>query len=82
MPDAGYVPPPGEIQLQLAGMGPVAGERYRNRNTGTIVAVLRVDQRRIGWVTIRVNGAEQTITLASLERSFERLPSIPRRHTR
>lgn len=60
-------------QLALPGLGPVAGERYRNRNTGGIVSVVRTTQHEYGWVTIRVMGAEQQITLASFQRTFVRI---------
>lgn len=65
--------PGGGEQLLLPGLGPVAGERYRNRTTGTIVAVLAVTQRRKAWVTIRVLGEQQTVTLASFGRTFVRI---------
>jgi hypothetical protein len=58
-------------QLALPGLGPSVGERWRNRNTGTIVAILGVKQSRHGWVTIRHGGGEQTIKIATLQRTFE-----------
>lgn len=66
-------------QEHLPGMGPAAGERYRNRNTGSIVTVLANTQRRYGWVTIRVAGTVQDVTVASFERHFERMQPTNRR---
>jgi hypothetical protein len=57
-------------QLTLPGLSPAAGSRWRNRNTGSIAAVLRVDQRHKGWLTMRIAGSEQTVTVASFLRHF------------
>jgi hypothetical protein len=65
--------PDGSEQLLLPGLGPVAGECYRNVITGTIVTVLAVNQRRKAWVTIRVLGEQQTLTLAGFTRAFVRI---------
>lgn len=73
MSAAGSEPYVDSGQLLLPGVGPVVGERWRNRNTGSIAVVLGVEQRRHGWVTIRILGEQQTITLATLERVFERV---------
>lgn len=64
-------PDVGGEQLTLPGMGPAAGSRWRNRNTGSIVTVLAVTQARYGWVTIRTPAGPGTITLARFERAFE-----------
>jgi hypothetical protein len=58
-------------QMALPGLGPSIGERWRNRGTETIVAILGVEQRRQGWVTIRVGGNVQTIQISTLQRTFE-----------
>lgn len=60
-------------QLLLPGMGPLAGERYRHRTTGNIVTVLAVTPRKCSWVTLRVMGEQQTITLAQFQRTFVRI---------
>jgi hypothetical protein len=59
-------------QLPLIDLGPIVGERWQNRHTGTIVAVHGVEQRKYGWVTIRVYGNLQTIAIAKLLDNFER----------
>lgn len=82
MPDVTVNPYIDENQLVLPGLGPVEGERYVNVNTGTIVAVLKVDQRKAGWVTLRVHGEQQTITVASFERTFRPLANPNRSETR
>ena len=60
-------------QLAFPTLGPSVGERWRNNHTGVIVAVVALDQRRYGWVTIRVHGEPQTITTASLLRNFTQI---------
>lgn len=60
-------------QLVMPGMGPCAGERYRNRNTGTICAVVGIAQRHYGWVTVRMMGQEQVLRLDRFLRTFERI---------
>ena len=60
-------------QLPLPGLGPMEGERYRNRATGTLATVVRVDQRRYGWVTVRIRGGEQTLRLDSFLAHFLRI---------
>lgn len=60
-------------QLMMPGFGVAVGDRYANRSSGTIVTVLAVEQRRYAWVTIRVLGEEQTITLDALARQFRRV---------
>lgn len=64
-------PPIADDQLQLHALGPTPGERWRNKNTRGIVTVLSVDQRSYCWVTMRVAGTVQTLTLARFERAFE-----------
>lgn len=66
-------PPGPPEQLAIDGLGPIVGERYRNRNTGTICAVTSVEQRRQGWVTVRMHGAPQTLRLATFLRQFARI---------
>jgi hypothetical protein len=63
----GYLEPQ---QLALQGMTPAPGERWRNVNTGSIAVVLRLEQRSYGWVTIRIVGSEQTLTIANFLRHF------------
>lgn len=70
MPDEPYVDPG---QLCIPGLGPNAGERYRHRTTGTVIAVLAVERRRYSWVTIRVHGEPQTIRTSNFMRVFERI---------
>lgn len=60
-------------QLVFDRFGPKAGDRYRNRNTGTICAVLGIEQHRSAWVTVRIFGETQTLTLATFEKQFERI---------
>lgn len=71
------VPPPlpriDPGQLSLLPEDPVVGERWRNRNTGTIVAVESIAQRRYGWVTIRSMGERQTIRHDNFVRFFARI---------
>lgn len=62
-----------ETQLAIPGLGPVVGERWRNRNTGKIAAVANVSQRRYGWVDIRINDGVQTLTVAGFQQYFERI---------
>lgn len=67
-------PEVGGEQLQVDTLGPPIGGRYHNRNTGTIVTVLQVNQARHAWVTIRVLGVSQTMPLARFERAFTPYP--------
>lgn len=60
-------------QETLPGMGPGVGERWRNVNTGTIVTVLGCRQARYSWVTLRIHGEQQEITLAAFNRTFVRI---------
>lgn len=60
-------------QLTIPGLGPQAGERYRNRNTDTIVTVLGVRQGRFAWVTCRILGSEQEIRGDRFAAVFERI---------
>lgn len=71
MKGAAGEPDIGGEQLQLLGLGPLLGGRYRNVNTGKVVTVLEVIARLRTWVTIRTPAGPQTITLASFERHFE-----------
>lgn len=60
-------------QLPIEGLGPMPGDRYRNRNTGTICAVLALEHRRTDWVTVRIMGETQVLTLARFTAVFERI---------
>jgi hypothetical protein len=62
-----------ETQLVLPGLGPNVGERWRNRNTGKIAAVVAVNQRRYGWVDVRINDGIQTLTAAGFQQHFTRV---------
>ena len=73
MSNADQLPFVGEDQLALPGLGPMVGERWRNVHTGTIVAVVGLEQRKHGWVTIRVYGNRQTLTIARFLKVFERI---------
>lgn len=63
-------PPLGPEQLSLLDAVPKSGERWRNVNTGSIAAILTSEQRRYGWVTIRIAGSVQTLTIANFLRHF------------
>lgn len=63
-------PPTGNDQLSLLGEIPAPGQRWRNVNTGSICAILKVEQRRFAWVTIRVAGSTQTVTLSNFLKHF------------
>lgn len=73
MPETGELPFVHGTQLTFPGLGPAVGDRYRNRNTGTICAVLGIEQRRGAWVTVRILGETQALTLATFEKQFERI---------
>lgn len=60
-------------QQMLPGMGPMAGERYRQRNTGAIAAVIRIDQRRYGWITVRIHGQEGEVRTDRFLEYYERI---------
>lgn len=60
-------------QLSLLPEDPVVGDRWRNLNTGSIVAVEGIAQRRYGWITIRVLGERQTIRYDNFVRHFARI---------
>ena len=62
-----------DTQLPLSGLGPLPGERWRNRNTGTIVSVISTEQKRHGWVTIRAHGTPATVKVARFLAVFERI---------
>jgi hypothetical protein len=51
----------------------MVGERWRNRNTGTIATVLGIECRRYGWVTIRTAGTVQPVRIATFFKFFERI---------
>lgn len=57
-------------QMILPGLGPIAGERYRNKNTGSIVTVLGIRQGRYQWVRIRTPAGEGEITAARFQEFF------------
>lgn len=59
------------LQDPLFAMSPTVGSRYRRRGTGTIAVVLRVEQRRKGWVWVRIHGTEQMLTVAGFMENFE-----------
>jgi hypothetical protein len=60
-------------QLALDGLGPIVGDRWRNRASGQVVAVIGTERRRQGWVTVRISGRPQTLRTATFERTFERI---------
>lgn len=57
-------------QLSLLEEIPAPGQRWRNVNTGSICAILKVEQRRFAWVTIRIAGSTQTVTLSNFLKHF------------
>ena len=60
-------------QMMLSGYGPAVGERWRNRSTGAICAVLAIDQCHYAWVTIRLHGEPSMLRLDRFERYYERI---------
>jgi hypothetical protein len=58
-------------QLALEGLGPVAGEPYKHKFTGTIATVVAVRQRDRCWVTLRRDGRLTDVPLDWLEASYE-----------
>lgn len=60
----------GPEQLSLLEEIPAPGQRWRNVNTGSLVTILKTEQRRFAWVTIRVAGSTQTVTLANFLKHF------------
>lgn len=54
-------------------MGPAAGERWRNRRTGAICAVLETEQHRYAWVTCRFGDSVQVLRGDSFLARFERV---------
>lgn len=60
-------------QLPLFPEDPQPGDRYRSTHTRTIATVVKVDQRRFAWVTLRVRGELQTVTLAKLQEHWTRI---------
>jgi hypothetical protein len=66
-------PRPAHQQLAFDTLGVVFGGRYRNNNTGTLCVVLAAEQRHHQWVTIRIHGEMQTLTVANFLRQFTRV---------
>ena len=57
----------------LPGLGPVPGDRYKNRAVNLYATVVAVQQRRVCWVLLRVRDGEKQIPLTELERYWERV---------
>lgn len=60
-------------QLAIPTLAPTVGERWRNRNTGTICTILALQQRHYNWLTVRIDGREQIIAVANFLQHFDRI---------
>jgi hypothetical protein len=63
----------GGDQLSLLADVPVAGDRYRTEHQDRIATVLRVEQRRRCWVTVRINGQEREFKLTTFQEHFRKV---------
>lgn len=57
----------------LPGLGPVPGDRYKNRAVNVFATVVAVEQRRHCWVLVRFSGREEEMRLDQFERYWQRL---------
>lgn len=60
-------------QLPLLPEMPLPGERWWNEGIGRIVTVMRLEQRRQCWITIRVNNEEHEMSLPGFLNAYRRL---------
>lgn len=68
--DSPTEPAIGDDQLSLLPADPQPGERWTNVNTHSVAVILKSEQRRYGWVTIRIAGSVQVVTIANFHRHF------------
>lgn len=58
------------VTQHLPGMGPEIGSVWRNKGSGNVYTIVRVQQRRQCWVTIRGLQGEREIRLATLQEFY------------
>lgn len=63
------------VTQTLPGMGPEIGSSWRNKHSGTWYTIVRIQQRRKCWVTVRGVYGEREISLAHLYEFY--LPTHP-----
>lgn len=64
-------------QLQIPGLGPDPGTRWRNIHTGDICVVVHLSRRRKTWVTVRVRGREREMEFVEFARHYRRYRPPP-----
>ena len=58
-------------QLQLDGLGHVAGTQWRRKGGGAVTTLLAVNRRRREFLIIRASGEEREISAEQFDRDYE-----------